>query len=301
MKRKYIIVLSVVVLLVCTLLISATIFFVTSYRQKIGENPLKNIPSESEQVPNFVVYGTLYSKYGELSIDRIGKKQNETFVLKEVLCVKDEKVYFVYGTLYEESECWELGAIDLNSLEFQPQIRFIEPAEYYKSAEFYEDYKMQNGYYFEEQIIITDHKKVLVYDLEHQSSQMYQYAEYVFPEKRISSEVLNAEIIGMNNKGISKEYSLEKMAEQSNSIAQIFKLKEHQTWNGKSYLYRFFSECSIQVVENEVYAVCECLNFEGYAYAVILEYIELSDSWRYVTSIRSAAGDIVHGRCYIVP
>ena len=56
-----------------------------------------------------------------------------------------------------------------------------------------------------------------------------------------------------------------------------------------------------QVIEDKVYAVCDCLNSKGYSYAVILEYIELTDSWKYVTSSRSGAGDIVHGRCYVVP
>ena len=91
------------------------------------------------------------------------------------------------------------------------------------------------------------------------------------------------------------------MAEQSDSIEQILRLKECRIWNGNSYLHRFFSKDSVQVIEDKVYAVCDCLNSQGYSSAVILEYMEATDSWRYVTSIRSAAGDVVHGRCYVVP
>lgn len=301
MKKKIVIIIIGVVILLSVLLSIGTVLCIKNYVKKVYENPLENIPSESEQMPNFVVYGTLHSKYGEVAIDTVCKKQNENFNLKEVLCVKDKKAYFVYSGPYEENYCWEIGSIDLKTLEFQSHSVFVEPTEYYKFPEFNDDYKMQNGYYFENQIILTDHKNVLVYDLEQQCSKLYVYDEYDFPEKQIYGEATDTETIKMKKQGMSQEYSLEKMAEQSDSIEQILRLKECQVWSGSSYLYRFFSKDSVQVVEDKVYAVCDCLNSKGYSYAVILEYIELTDSWKYVTSSRSGAGDIVHGRCYVVP
>lgn len=301
MKRKNIIIIIVMVVMIWVLLIVGIVFCIQNYVKKIYENPLENISSESEQVPNFVVYGELHSKYGEVYIESVFAKQDENIDLQEILCVKDEKAYFVYSTSYEDTYCWEIGSIDLKTLEVQSHGTFVEPAEYYKVAEFNDDYKMQNGYYFEDQIILTDHKDILVYDLEQQCSKIYVYDEYDFPEKQIYGEALDTETIKIKKQGISQEYSLEKMAEQSDSIEQIYELKERKIWNGDSPLNWFFSEYSVQVAEDKVYAVCQCLNSQGYAYAVILEYMESTDSWRYVTSIRTAAGDIVHGRCYVVP
>lgn len=290
-------------ILIVTIGFVIAVFVLISIRIKsVYQNPLENIPRETEDIPNYVVYSTLYSEFGKISVGSECVRQNKDYELKEIFCVKSEKVYFIYSVVNESEYYWAIGSIDLGTMEFQTHCKLYEPKEAYdKGKRFFCEYKEQNGYLYDDEIVLTDYETVLIYDLNRDNIKKYDYGDFLFPQKSICGEYVNSETIVLKTENISKMYTLQEMAAKSESIAEIFSLSHSTTWSGASYLCDFFSNYSVQAVGNKLYAVGQCLNNRGYAYAVILEYDEKNDLWNYVANARSAAGDIVHGECYVIP
>lgn len=288
-------------IVLCIILTLGIIIFVLVRAgiQKYCDNPLKNIVQESDDIPNYVIYGTLYSNYGIIDLEEICEKQNEYYYLSEIFCVKGEKVYFVYED-YNDTPCWAIGSVDLVTSEFQTCCKMSAPAESYKT-DFHSAYEERNGYYFDGQITLTDHKTVLTYDIDSQIFQTYMYRDYCFPKCTVYGKGINDDTIRLNIEGFTKTYTLEEMAEKSAGIAEIFALKDKKTTLGSSYLSRCFASDCVQVTDGKIYAVGECLNRGGYAYAVIYEYDEENDSWMYVTNTQTPWGDIVGRFCYVIP
>ena len=276
--------------------------FLAIYFISIFHNPLKNILSETEDMPNYVVYDTLYSEFGEIPVGSECYKQNEDYNLKEIFCVKNKRVYFVYTMANEEEYYWAIGSIGLETMEFQTHCKFYEPQEAYdERKKFADDYKEQNGYFYNNEIVLTDYEHVLTYNINVGNMQKYDYKEFSFPQKECLGEFVDAETIMLKTENISKLYTLKGIAEKSAGFAEIYDLKQRTIWSGESYIDRFLSEYSVQTVNNKLYVVGQCWNYHGCAYAVILEYDEINDLWNYTSSARSAAGDIVHRRCYVIP
>lgn len=221
------------------------------------------------------------------------------YYYREILCERDGKVYFVYCDPYEEKDCWTIGSIDLATSEFRICYKMTDPAESYE-VQYWKNYKERNGYYFDRQIVLTDHKTVLTYDIDSQTVQTYAYRDYCFPECTVYGEYIDRETIQLNMGDSVRTYTLQEMAEKSGSISKIFALKEKKTWCGDSYLDSFFSGDSVQVVGDKVYTIGECLNYMGEAYAVIFEYNVEEDSWKYVTNYYT--GENAHSQnFYIIP
>lgn len=261
--------------------------------KKSFENPLKDIPQESSEIPSYVAYGSLYSDYGKIYVDGICRKNG--YYCKEILCLRDGKVYFVDS----DSDYWVIGELDLVTSEFRTCCKMADPAESYE-IQGRKKYKDRNGYYFDGQIVLTDHKTVVTYDIDSQIVQMYAYSDYCFPECVIYGEAVDRETIRLNMGDSVRTYTLQEMAEKSDSIAQILELKEKKIWAGDSYLYRFFSSGNVQFIGDKVYTIGGCLNYHGQAYAVIFEHDVEEDSWKYVTNCFT--GDRVsYNNCYVIP
>lgn len=261
------------------------------------ENPLKNIPQESSEIPNYVVDDSLYSNYGEIYVGGICRDNG--YYCEEIICVRDGKVYFVYSGSYQEKYYWMIGAIDLATSEFHTCYKMADPAESYE-IQYWKNYKERNGYYFDGQIVLTDHKTVLTYDIDSQTVQTYAYRDYCFPECTVYGEYIDDETIRLNMGDSVRTYTLREMTEKSDSISKIFALKDKKTWCGQAYLYRFFAGSKVQFIDDKLYTIGDCLNYMGEGYAVILEYNVEEDSWQYVTNCYTG-GIVYDDTCYVIP
>lgn len=265
--------------------------------KKNFENPLKNIPQESSEIPSYVAYGSLYSDYGKTYVNSICRKNG--YYLLEILCVKDGKVYFIYSGAYEEKYYWMIGDIDLVTLEFHKCYDMADPAESYE-IQFWKNYKERNGYYLDGKIVLNDHQTVLEYDIESQNLQTYDYHDYNFPKRAVYGEYIDYEAVRLNLEDSVRTYTLEEMAEKSDSIAQILALKEKKIWCGDSYLWHFFTDDNLQFIGDKVYTIGNCFNYWGEAFAVMFEYDVQEDSWKYVTSYHMGSPARPYN-CYVIP
>ena len=72
------------------------------------------------------------------------------------------------------------------------------------------------------------------------------------------------------------------MAEKSACAKQIATLSSYKNWDEKSFLCNFFKE--VKVVGNQVYLLCEVLNWVGARFAVEFQYDFQTEQVTYMTS-----------------
>lgn len=258
------------------------------------EIPFQKIATEVKSLPDYYTGGTLYTADREINISQLCQEQNKEYSLDEVFCVTNEKVYFVYTDPSETTLDWVIASIELDTLLFTELFRFVDTQTVYRcnpSSAFND----RNGYYYKGQIILNNLTTVLVYDIGSNTASWHNYNTYTFPFRPTYGAYVDAYTINLYTEGFVRTYTLQEMAQNSDSIAQLYALNDNKTWDGASYL-SFFHQKSVQVIEDEVYAVGAARNFSGEIYAVILKYNSSNDSWVYV---HTCFADYI-GHCYLI-
>lgn len=259
---------------------------------------LQEVDSETDRIPAVVVYGTLYTEDATLDVAQLCRNENKNSSFKEVLCVVQGKAYFVYS-VSDELKCnWILASVDLKTAVLENICSFSDVKTSYLLKQD-SVYKERNGYYANGQIILNDLETVFIYDIDSECVNSYKYEEYIFPEAKIMGEIVDSNTIALYTEGSKQTFSLSKMSDDSKGIEKVYELKNKRTWNGTPCLSHFFGQNSMQIIGDEIYAIGECLNFSGEAYAVILEYDRETRLWRFASIIFS--GDTVYRNCYLVP
>ena len=261
-------------------------------------NPLKNVPPETNVKPSVVVYGTIHTDGKTIEISQLCRKHDKNYILYDVFCVQNEKVYFMFADRNKAARTWVIGSIDINTEAFYEHCRFSDAQEVYRHNHS-SPYNNRNGYYIDGRIVLNDRVTVLSYDITSQHVYTYPYDDYDFPHTYIVGEATSTSEISIKTGTINKSFTLQEMAENSESIADIVELDQEKTWSGATYLQGFFSDNCVQRIDGHIYAVGSCLNYWGSSYAVILHYEPERGIWQYVSSV--FADDTAHISCYLVP
>ena len=300
MKKNKIISICIVILFLVIIVCVAIYFTIlgvrTSTARKEYEKFLNNTSlSEVDKIPYFVVYGTVYMDGGSVDIFDICDKENEDYRLCEIYCVENGRVYFAYS--YEnsyQSRNWCVASCGVSENDFQTHY-VMHNAEKTYIPRHSIGYAERDGYYYDGKIVLNDGKKVCVYDIAEKNATEHAIESYIFPQISIQSKYIDAETVIVNE----SKFTLKEMSKQSEAIAEIYALKDAHRWDGESRIPQFFSNNSIQIHGNKIYAVGEIQNYVGEAYAVVLEYDEESGKWLYATAF--FANDLIYSRCYVIP
>jgi hypothetical protein len=258
----------------------------------------QEVDSEVDRIPAVVVYGMLYAGDATLNVAQLCRNENKSSSFKEVFCIMHGKVYFVYSVFDGLNYNWILASADIKTAVLENLCSFSNAKTSYLVKQ-KSDYKERNGYYANGQITLNDFETVFIYDIASGYVDSYKYEEYVFPQTKVLGEIVDSNTIALYTDGCKQTFSLSKMADDSKGIEKILELKNEKTWNGTPRLSHFLGQNSIQIIGDEIYAIGECLNFSGEAYAVILEYDQETRLWRFASTFFS--GDTVFRSCYLVP
>lgn len=257
----------------------------------------RSVTSEVDHIPSAVAYGTLYTENAKINLSQICRRETKNGSLEEVFCIAGNKVYFSYTMSIPAGFHWFLARVDLNTLVME-NICSISNAKKHYTVNRAVEYKERCGYYANGQIILNDSDTVLVYTIEPGTAKSYTYEEYNFPRMYVAGETIDANTVVLYIDEKKQTFSLSEMAEGSKSIAYIYELRNKKTWNGTPCISGFFSPSSIQTTGDKIYAMGECLNFSGEAYAIVFEYNRDSESWQFAMSFFS--GDTTSRDCYLV-
>lgn len=81
---------------------------------------------------------------------------------------------------------------------------------------------------------------------------------------------------------LNADITLESMAEKSSNAKQISGLSSYKRWNRKSFLSDFFQY--VKVINDQIYILCEVMNWNGEAFAVVFKYDFNTEQTFYVMS-----------------
>lgn len=268
----------VAALLIYFVILPSLVYLLTR-PEKTFYKELNSIASESEDIPYIEAYGSLYKRKELISVYGLCDNQHKDF--SNMLCVYNNIVYFVY----EVEDAWCVASVDMDTLEMHTHFKLENPAEIYNIWPTPGDFKKLNGYYYDGKIVLNDHKTVLEYDLTTRSTTQYSYSEYNFPVIKVYGSNIDSETIIINTESGEKVFTLEEISKKSSAIATIYSFKDRLNWKKRPHIIRFFSENSVQYVDGKIYVIGEMRDYYGQAYAVIFEYDEAKNKWKYITNV----------------
>lgn len=259
--------------------------------EKSFDKEIKAIACESEEIPYISSYGSLYKDKEIASVFEVCEKQDKSY--ENMLCIYNNSVYFVCT----EQQDWYIASVDLETLDFRVHCSLENPADIYDRHPIPGDFKKLNGYYYDGKLILNDFVTVLEYDLVSQTVTQYAYHEYAFPEIKVFGSWVDDETVKIHTERGEKTFTLNEISQKSPGMSAIYAFKERLNWDDKPYITHFFDERSVQYVDGKIYVIGEVRNYHGQAYAVIMQYDESKDSWKYVTGIYTNDNEY----CYILP
>lgn len=286
------------VILVSLLVILAPLFAILIPRMMIEEK-LKDIDVETDKVPVIVVDGTVYINRDEVDIWKICKKQNNNFVLKEIFCIAEGKVYFIYSG-NPSAYTWTIASVDLITKEIRDLSQFSNTKIKYDSNSFNGEYKDRSGYYCDGKIILSDRVMVHEYDILSGEAKQYAYGQFAFPQRTVYGNSIDNQTLELYMNNTVHTFKLSDMAERSKGIQVLQKLKNKKIWNGDSSFQGFSLDKlnSVQVIGDKIYTFCCIYNHSGELYYAILEYNHDKVLWMYVTWCFVCDNT---GNCYVIP
>lgn len=251
---------------------------------------LIELENESDSIPAHVAYGVLHTEKESVPVSQILRKQSKDYSLKEILCVVEQRAYFVYCDSTED-RIWRVASIDLKTREIADLVQFkdVYDGKNYR-PNYTGEYADRCGYYYDGQIVLNDKNRVLIYDIKDGTGTITDYDTYAFPKHEVNADFAE---------GQKFTVTLQEMADKSENFARIYAMGNKTTWDGTARSYEFIGKRDIHAVDGKIYTIESILNFGGEAHMFIFEYDKDNERWLYVS--KCFAGDIVSRQCYIIP
>lgn len=285
-----------IVLFICT---SCSEQFLS--REKL-ETILDSLTIETEEPVFYMYHNKLYSDKLILDFDELLHNESINCSLKEVFCIRDNKIWFVYtSSLQNKGEKWCLASVSIPDKVFTLLYKgeFCTAPEsdtsYNKAIE-PTDYSELNGFIIDERIILTDKNKLVEINISNRNIKEYSYNNYEFECIEINvSRQFEQLIFSSNNKTISLDF--DKASKLSPSFYQISQLAEYKIYDGSSSLELFFSK--VQMVNGKYYIFGRILNWHGETHMVVFEYVFDDNSLKYLFNITTY--DVASQYLFVVP
>ncbi len=223
---------------------------------------------EPENTPvTYVHFDTIHMGDEVINLDSV--LDNENYIVEQVFCVDENKIYFCYRYSENDKVYWCLATVDIVTSEFNIVFEECFDFEHNRyNVVVSKDYKERSGYFYDNKIIITDYSRLIEYDINTAICSEYQYADYNHPCMDLSWEISHnngaISLYGQTDKAfINKEI----LSSKSDVAKKIIDKNNHDIWSGENSLTYFFD--SVQIVNDEVYLICSVLGYFGSTYALI--------------------------------
>lgn len=217
------------------------------------------------------------------------EKDLEKGTLEIVFCARNNRVYFGYSSKVPETKAqykiWHIASVDMQGKDFQEHYvgnlfddAVISP-DFMDLSTYSDRYERYGGFYDGEgRIFLRGNAKIICFypDTDH-----VEEVEKL-PDNPYTWEIKDCQSITISDGITQKTITLESMAEKSACAKQIATLSSYKDWDGKSFLRHFFQE--VKVVGNQVYLLCEVVNWVGVNFAVEFQYDFQTEQVTYMTS-----------------
>ena len=217
------------------------------------------------------------------------EKDLEKGTLEIVFCARNNRVYFGYSSKVPETKAqykiWHIASVDMQGKDFQEHYvgnlfddAVISP-DFMDLSTYSDRYERYGGFYDGEgRIFLRGNPKIICF---YPDTGHVEEVEKL-PDNPYTWEIKDCQSITISDGTTQKTITLESMAEKSACAKQIATLSSYKDWDGKSFLRHFFQE--VKVVGNQVYLLCEVLNWVGARFAVEFQYDFQTEQVTYMTS-----------------
>lgn len=217
------------------------------------------------------------------------EKDLEKGTLEIVFCARNNRVYFGYTSKVPETKAqykiWHIASVDMQGKDFQEHYvgnlfddAVISP-DFMDLSTYSDRYERYGGFYDGEgRIFLRGNPKIICF---YPDTGHVEEVEKL-PDNPYTWEIKDHQSITISDGTTQKTITLESMAEKSACAKQIATLSSYKNWDEKSFLCNFFKE--VKVVGNQVYLLCEVLNWVGARFAVEFQYDFQTEQVTYMTS-----------------
>ena len=303
-KKKSAILIAIVpcLLLIC---FTSMLLCTTVFSQIIMEHRLNNLPQEASTVPIYHNLGTLRIDGNRLVMSRVLEENGIVGEVAEVLVVYDERVWFVHRDIdnTESGKTWNLYSVAPNGTDLQlhySEMFGLDGGDYYYYC--YNNYQndfweTKNGFYYDGKIVLTDHVKLIEYDIQTGAVSKMATSEYVYPPNNIEVVVEDFCQIWISNQDQNRVVTIDSLAKSSEAFSTLLELENKKIWSRSSGLSKLLN--GVQTDGEDLYIICSVQHWGGEIYAVVFQYDLCADNCDY--SFYQYTSDTVDDSFYIVP
>lgn len=294
-------------LLVLTAIIMSVLMAGCSSRAHINDMFNAFEIETAEKIP-YVHYGTLVVNDKTLNFNELLDANGYNATFHEVYVIQGNTVWFGFADAERNkngSRTWHIASVttdgtDLNipfSNEFCSASGSVRTYWRNNYCSTQERYLAANGYYYDGKIILTDHVKVVEFDLATIGSKEFLAENYHFPTLPIEAEITDSQSITFYKNAESQIFDAENGKQTSKAFENLYELEKEKNWQGKSYLSGLFS--NVQIVNNQVFIICSVLNWDGETHAIVFQYDFEDNSCKY--AFHCFMDDVISNHLYVVP
>lgn len=272
------------IILVCIIVLTIILFGLGAFQSVIptkkdvekiiSEHTTSNTDTVAYVRDSSILYykNQVYEDYEIIQGESIQKKLHG--IILEILCIKDDRVYFVFSdnTLPDDAITIASTDIDFNNYLSHYVFYSDSQSEYFNNKSditpFYENHfstcEYRNGF-----IYVKNNDEFYRFEIETGVVEELEKSWLIY-SSTVAEDFQSIEIT--NNLTNQKQIlNLPSMAEQDECAKAFYSLsQEKTTWNGE--MTRNFFQSHINVVDDELYLVCNIFSFSGKAFSLVYKY-----------------------------
>ena len=304
--RKRIVVIVILILLGILFFWGGIIILIFGPRM-LMKNKLNTMQPETIAQPAYVAHNTLYWENAVINFDELVKQNIGKSYFKELVVIREDRIWFVYvkdDDRQTAGELWYLASVDQNGSDLQNHFSGEFGISENASINVWEGnpacrelyYEEKNAFYISDRIIMQDGVKLIEYNMETGAVIEREALQFVFPEEPIIVEIENRKEICFKQGGTEKRFTTDDGKKHSSAFGIMMALEKKKTAMGTGFLEYLFH--NVQFIGNEIYIICEVLNWHGETHALIYQYDFETNTCRYVGN--HFMNDIVGWDMYLV-
>ena len=263
------------------------------------------VKETTEEIP-YVYNDTLVLEGTSLNFSELLQKNGVDGTFREVYVVQDDIVFFCYSTNGDGQnggDIWHIAtaSIDDQVVEsiYSEEFCFDSAADRHyilnNNDHSINRYETANGFYHNNKVVLTDHVKLIEFDLTAKKAVVFKATEYRYPSMP-NVQIVDYETIVFSQGSRQQTFSINRAKETSKAFEKILELEENENWQGKSLLSNLFDK--VEVVNGKIYIICRIMNWNGETHAAVFEYDFETNSCQY--AFHCFTNDLITENLYVV-
>lgn len=225
----------------------------------------------------------------------------------EVYAIQDNVIFFGYSEAQKDpngGRVWHVATITIGQKECTSVFSAVfctasEADQHYipnSNSHSPDRYTKANGFYHDKKIVLTDHSKLIEFDIRTGSAKEFDVQSYSYPTMPVV-EIVDCQTIRFSKDVHEKTFGVNEGTKSSTVFEKMMELSKEKTWNGDSLLWDLFTK--VQIVDNQIYIICRVMNWNGETHAVVYQYNFETNGCQY--AFHCFMDDLITNNLYVVP